>query len=136
MTPRPPTDGERPVLEREDARLVARVRDAWSPEPLGTVERAAFDARLHERIARRRHRLGLWPALGAGLVAASLAALLLVREETSRPPAPLPVAAGEPRPAAPAWAASLLYGDDDELGADDDTLPAEHAAIASVFLDR
>lgn len=138
MTSRPPTDDERPVLEREDERLLARVRDAWSPEPLGTIERAAFDARLQERIARRRHRLGPWPALGAGLVAASLAVLLLVREDATGPPAPRPppTAAREARPAARASAASLLYGGDDELDANDDALPAEYAAIASVFLDR
>lgn len=136
MSTKPPIDPERPALAGDDARLLARVREAFAPEPMTPFERTAFDARLQERIERRRRRLGLWPALGAGLVAASLAMLLLVREEANGPPTPgsVAIATSQPRPASPAWAADLLYGDDDELD-EDDGLPAEYAAIAGVFLD-
>jgi hypothetical protein len=135
-----PKDPDRPALERDDARLVARVQDAWAPEPLTSARRAAFDAGLQERIERRQRRLGLWPALGAGLVAASIAALVLVREETAVAPTTTVVAAADARVGtATAWAADVLYAsgqDDEEREADDDGLPDEYAAIAGVFLDR
>jgi len=135
-----PPDAEHPALAPEDARLVARVRDAWGPEPLTSARRAAFDAGLQERLDRARRPHGLWPALGAGLVAASLATLLLVRAQTAAPPAAPVVAethtALEQRTA---WAADLLYSNGeeaDERDDDDEGLPAEYAAIAGVFLDR
>jgi hypothetical protein len=143
MSPQTPRDPERPVLEGDDARLVARLRDAWAPEPLTPARRAAFDAGLEERLDRaRRGRRLLWPALGASLTAASLTALLLLRQETVVvPPAPVEVASSGAASTAQRaeWAAALLYTSDDEEDervADDDGLPAEYAAIAGVFLDR
>lgn len=135
-----PTDAEPSTLDRDDARLVARVRDAWAPEPLTPARRAAFDAGLQERLEHARRRHGLWPALGAGLVAA-LATLLLVRAQPSAPPAPAVVAATDAvaMEKRTAWAADLLYSGGEDAGerdADDDGLPAEYAAIAGVFLDR
>lgn len=128
-----------PENDRDDARLVERVRDAWSPAPLTPARRAAFDAGLERRLERRRRRLGRWPALGAGLAAASLAALLLVRSETT-PPAPAPIAATEPMAEdTTLLAADLLYSSTEDVGeleADDAGLPDEYAAIAGVFLDR
>jgi hypothetical protein len=144
MTPTNPNDSERPVLEREDARLVARVRDAWAPAPMTSVQRAAFDARLQERVERAQRRVGLWPALGAGLAAAALAALaalLFVRGANGPDTPPVVVATTAPataQAATSAWAADLLYAeteDDDERALDDDGLPAEYAAIAGMLLD-
>lgn len=137
MTPKPPAE-ERPELTPGDARLVSRVRDSFGPEPLTPARRAAFDAGLQERLERARRGYGLWPALGAGLAAASLATLLLVRAQDPPPAAP-PAVAQPALVADEAWAADLLYSDaddPDELTANDDDLPAEYAAIAGVFLDR
>lgn len=144
MTRTSPTpDPERPGLTPDDARLVARVRDGFAPAPMSGAERTRFDAAVQERVERaRRRRLGAWPALGAGLVAASLAALFVV----GQPPAPIdapPRVAETPAPTAPtrlasAWAGDLLYGEvgyEDERVEDDDALPAEYAAIAGMLLD-
>jgi hypothetical protein len=141
MSPETPRNEPTP-LDREDARLVARVRDAWAPEPLTPVRRAVFDAGLQERLDAARRRRGLWPALGAGLVAASLGALLMIGQEPAAPPAPVVVAAPEPTPEErerTARAAALLYAsvdDEDERDAEAPGLPLEYAAIAGVFLDR
>lgn len=137
---------ERTALDRDDARLVARLRDAFAPEPLSPARRAAFDAGLQERLERRRRRTVLWPALGATLATAAVAALLVVRGAPELDPTPIAVApAPAPAPsAAPASApnvvgraAALLYADAevDDRDADDDGLPDEYAAIAGAFLD-
>jgi len=132
------TDRERP--ERDDARFVARLRAAWTPEPLTPARRAEFDARLQARLEATRRRLGSWPALGAaGLATAALAALLLVRGAPAPPSAPVATPPAPARAEATgAWAADLLYpsDEDDEGGAGDEALPAEYAAIAGAFLDR
>jgi hypothetical protein len=129
-----------PEHERDDARLIERVREAWSPAPPTPARRAAFDAGLQERLERVRRRRGLWPAFGAGLVAASLATLLVVRSETTPPPAPGPVAmTASTADETALYAADLLYSSTEDVGeleSDDAGLPTEYAAIAGVFLDR
>jgi hypothetical protein len=135
-----PEREERPVLDRGDARLVARMRGAWAPEPLTPARRTAFDARLQERIESRARGRGLWPALGAGLVAASLGWLVLTNQDPTVAPAPERVAITGVRADADrtARAAAMLYTGLEEAyegEVSDDTLPAEYAAIAGVFLD-
>jgi len=139
---RPPIshDPDRPALAPGDARLVARVRDAFAPAPMSGPERARFDAAVQERVERARRRRLAWPALGAGLAAASLAALFVVRQ-----PAPTgapPLVAETEAPAASvrlasAWAGELLYGEayEDDGIEEYEALPAEYAAIAGMLLD-
>lgn len=126
--------------ERDDARLIERVRAAWSPAPPTPAQRAAFDAGLEARLERAQRRHGLWPALGVGAAAAAFATLLvMVRSEVPAPQAPVPVAQHAPAPDATTLrAAELLYAGSEgtgELEVDDAGLPAEYAAIADVFLD-
>lgn len=128
MTPREP---QRPELEPGDERLLARLREAYRPEPLTRAQRAAFDAALQARLERRRVRLWM-PVLALG-AAAALLSLVLVAPERE------PAGAG-PRVAAlehEAWAAELLlsdgagYGEEDAAAGDD--LPPQYAAIASLL---
>mgnify|MGYP001486972324 CR=1 FL=1 len=130
---------ERPNLDRDETRLVARLRSEWAPAPLTAHQRAALDARLQERLESARRRVGFWPALGAGLAAASVAALLVLRigAGTGGAPPSLIAGASSDRERA-AWAADLLYAspaDDEASDLDEDALPAEYAAIAGLFLD-
>jgi hypothetical protein len=135
-------DAERPTLDERDVRLIARMREEWAPEPLTAAGRTAFDARLQERIEAARRRRW-WPALGASLATASLAALLVLR---AQPPAPSPAELAERGATAerlaatdePAWIDELLYAtvdDDDAQELDDAGLPDEYVAIAAVLLD-
>lgn len=123
---------EREELGAEDARFVERLRALYAPEPLDAARRAAFDARLRERIERSRWRGALLPALSA----AALGALLLW---SAAPPAPqreaIPVATA--RSAGAAWEQVLFYGDLTRVQAGDesDELPPEYAAIEGVFFD-
>ena len=121
---------------RDDERLVERIRAEWAPPPMTAFERTRFDAMLQERIEHAHRRVGRWPALGIGLAAAAVAALLIVRVGVGpAPPTPGPLAAGSVVPAG--WAADVLYATPaDEMTLDEDgELPAEYAAIAGVFLD-
>ena len=121
---------------RDEERLVERIRAEWAPPPMTAFERTRFDAKLQERLDSAQRRVGRWPALGAGLAAAVVAALLIVRVGVGpAPPPPIVLAAGNVVPAG--WAADVLYATPAEEAAidDDGELPAEYAAIAGVFLD-
>lgn len=129
-----------PGSERDDARLIERVREAWSPAPPTPARRAAFDAALEARLERARRRPGPWPALALGAAAAALVALLVTaRSEAPPPAARAPLAQKDPAPGETALrAADLLYAGGAgtaELETDDAGLPAEYAAIADLFLD-
>jgi hypothetical protein len=134
-----PHDPDGPALDRDDARMVARMREGFAPEPLTAGQRAAFDAALDARLARRLRVFSL-PALGAGLVAAALALLLVVRAAPPSAPEPFEVA----KAPAEAWLETLLYAelhDEEDVSAggedvDLDALPAAYAAIASELLIR
>lgn len=124
------------TLSRDDERLVERLRAEWAPAPLTAFERTRFDAKLQERLGHAHRRVGRWPALGAGLAAAAVAALLLVRIGAGpAPPTAGTQAAEVPVPAG--WAADVLYATvTDEIAREPDPeLPDEYAAIAGVFLD-
>ncbi len=138
---------------RDDERLVERIRTEWAPPPMTAFERTRFDAVLQERLGHAHRRVGRWPALGVGLAAAAFAALLIVRVGVGpAPPTSGSLAAGGAAPAVPAavpavpaavpavpadWAAEVLYATPaDEMTIDEaGELPAEYAAIAGVFLD-
>jgi hypothetical protein len=116
-----------------DERWLARVRGAYAPPTPTPAERAAFDARLHDRLAGRRRGSPWLPiALGAGLATAALAAFLALRAAPADPPAD--VASG-----GDAWADELLLGEESGYGETqegDEALPPQYAAIASVWLER
>ena len=135
---------ERDELTREDARLVETLRAQYAPPPLDAARRAAFDARLRERIERPGWRGALLPAFAAASLAA-LAVWWLPRTPESAPPEQ--IARVEPAPApAPATAAAgasdtdweqvLFYGDPTRVQrAQQDELPPEFAAIDGLFFD-
>ncbi len=124
------------TLDRDDERLVERIRAAWAPPPMTAFEHTRFDAKLQERLAHAHRRVGRWPALGVALATAAVAALMIVRVGFGpAPPTPGPQAAGSAVPAG--WAAEVLYAvPADEVSPEPNReLPAEYAAIAGVFLD-
>lgn len=127
---------DRPHLSGDDARFVERLASHYAPEPLTEARRAAFDARLRERLEERSPRLTLIPALVAVCVTAVLvwATLPLWTENGPLDRSSRSVVAQEPS----VWEERLLYGDAAvsiaEEGAAEE-LPSEYAAIASVLLD-
>jgi hypothetical protein len=131
---RPPE--ERVDLAPEEREFVEHLAASFRPAPLAASERAAFDAALAERIARRRvrrRRLAL-----AWIPAAAAAALAGVWLGTGEPLAPS--GTSQPRSAlfpAQAWEEEVLLLDaalDSEAEADLQVLPEEYLAIASAML--
>jgi hypothetical protein len=130
---------ERTPLRAEDEEFVERLAARFSPEPLSPARRAAFDDALAARIARRRHRWLLVPALATAAVAAALAWLVA---PGAFDPAKIGPANGDDviaeTTADTLWELELLdpnaFVERDE--ADDlEQLPDDYAAIAVVFLD-
>jgi len=135
-------------LDRESARWVREIAALYAPPPPSPVQRAAFDARLRERIERRRRRWALVPALAAAALAAAVVWAVAPRALQDRGPE-APVAAVAARPSEAAWEARLLYTDaytdsyanasyaDASAGAaasaDRTELPDDYAAIDSLF---
>ena len=127
-------DRDRPVLSARERRFVGRLEAAFGPAPMTPARRAALDARVERRLARRR-----WPAAAApALLLASIAAAFVWN---GRPPAadrPAPVAEAAGAEVAPdAWERRLFYSDlsgnaleEDESGV---LLPPDYAAIESLF---
>ena len=116
-----------PDLER----WLERMRDGYAPPPATPAQRAAFDARLRERVDAPRRGLPWLPlSVGAGLAAAALAALLVLRAPVATAPAGVAAADDE-------WAGEILLEDGSAYGDDDpeDALPPQYAAIASAWLE-
>lgn len=115
-------------LEGLDRELVARLHRVYAPHPLSRAEQRAFDTRLEERIgARSRPR---WMQLGAAAAVASVAALLwIVIPSNDRP-------LGPPGPIAlddvPVDYHSVYEASFEMI--DEEALPDDYAAIASVFM--
>jgi hypothetical protein len=128
---------ERDELTRDDARFVEALRAHYAPEPLEGAKRAAFDARLRERVLRPRWR-GVWlPAFAAASVAA-LAVWWLPRTPASEAPAAVARVVAAPAPAATDtdWEQALFYGDLTRPQQDEQAeLPPEFAAIDGLFFD-
>jgi len=131
---RPPE--ERVDLAPEEREFVERLAASFRPAPLAARSRAAFDAALAERIARRRVRRR-WIGLGGlpAAAAAALAGVWLVLGD-----APAPRTEPETRSAlfpAQAWEEEVLLLDassEPEADADLQVLPEEYLAIASAML--
>jgi hypothetical protein len=124
-----PSDGEAAELTREEQRFVARVADVYHTPPLSPSRRVAFQTQLDARIARRGGAR-LFPALAGALGAAALTWLVLVGLGS-----PTDKLEGEPPTARAATAeeAILALSADEEI--EDESLPEEYVAIASLFLD-
>jgi hypothetical protein len=138
--PKHPSEPGAPELTRADQRFVARVADAWRAAPLSAERRVAFQARLDARIASRRAALPLRALAGA--VAAAAAVWLVVAGlgsgerdgelRIARADDPRPVATESARAATAEEAILELSAEDD---GEDESLPDDYAAIASLFLD-
>jgi hypothetical protein len=132
---------ERVPLESADARLVERLRDAFAPEPAYEARRAAFEARLLERIESAQRPAAQWswpsaPAL-AGLCLALAAAWLglrggLVDDAPAPTPQPVQIAAAS-RADQLLWEESLFFPATAEAGGEPAELPGEYQAIALAF---
>jgi hypothetical protein len=125
---------ERDELTRDDARFVDALRAHYTPEPLDGAKRAAFDARLRERLERRWR--GVWlPAFAAASVAA-LALWWLPSTPAPVTPSPAPVVATVPAASDTDWEQVLFYGDLTRPQQDEQAeLPPEFAAIDGLFFD-
>lgn len=120
-------DDER--LSARDAELVERMRNDFAPAPLDSARAAAFDARLHERLARPRRRPLALAALATATATALAWALL--------PGVGEPGSASEADAfAAAAWEQEVIFGEglEDPFGGDEEVLlPPEYEALASAF---
>jgi hypothetical protein len=118
--------------DRELARWLDRVREGYAPPEPTPAQRAAFDARLRARLERPPRAARWLPvSIGAGLAAAAVAALLVLRTPAVRTPA-APVTASDD------WADAVLLDDGSaygEGGDAEDALPPAYAAIASAWLE-
>jgi hypothetical protein len=116
--------------ERESSQhFVERLAEHYRPEPLGPLERARFDARLRERIERRRRAPAWVPSLAG--VAAVLALIWWVWPAATAPsPAAVDRAASDA-----SWEADVLLVDADAELAEEEYLPDEYVAIAFAFID-
>jgi hypothetical protein len=123
----------RDELGREDARFVEQLRAHYAPPPRTAAQRAAFDARLAQRLERRPWLRSLVPALaGASLAALLWAALPQLGSNSGDAEVTARV------PGATSFERVILYGDPVEAtsGAwEDEALPPEYAAIDSAFFE-
>jgi hypothetical protein len=132
--------GERTPLRSEDEEFAERLSASFSPAPLSPAQRAAFDAALAERLARRPSRL-LVPVLAGAAAAAAVALAWL-----------LAPGAFDSAPTGRAGAGNVVADASDEASwelelldpnaltnagypEDAEPLPADYAAIAGIFLD-
>jgi hypothetical protein len=128
---------ERQGLAPDDARFLERLRSHYTRAAPSDARRAAFDARLRERL-EARHRRPWVPALAA----AGAAAVLVWVTTDLGPSAPSPV--GPERvaartPATNAWTERLFHADlsahavaDEDEGSE---LPPDYEAIEVVLLE-
>lgn len=115
--------------ERDSSRFLERLAEHYRPEPLGPAQRARFDARLRERIERRRRAPAWMPSL-AGVTAALALAFWLWPAATPPPQPGVDLAA-----LGAGWEADVLLADEDAPLAEEDYLPDEYQAIAFAFID-
>jgi hypothetical protein len=134
-----PNRDDRAPLRGEDEEFVERLAEGFAPAALSPARRAAFDEALAVRIAGRRRKRLLVPALAAAAAAVALAWLVA-------PGARGPVTnelAGEKDLLAEAEAAARWERElfdpgslfESEEAADSEQLPDDYAAIAGAFLD-
>jgi len=136
------------MLAREDRDWLDRVAEIYRAPELAPGRRAAFDARLADRIARRQRRRGLLGAAAAAAAAAGLAGagVWSLGGAPSDPPRADAPADARPAVVAGVPAGRGASGSDEavedalldlanaELEASGEALPDEYAAIAGVFL--
>lgn len=129
-----PPDRAPDALAPDDARFVARVAEAWAPPAPTPTDRARFQAGLEARLARRA-RPRLWPWLVPAAVALAAVLLLTTRElgDETRPGSP--AIAVTPTDDAPSVSEeeTLLALVDGDVASDDESLPEDYQAIASLM---
>jgi ferric-dicitrate binding protein FerR (iron transport regulator) len=116
----------------DERAFAARLAELWQPRPLTGAGRAAFDAGLEGKLARRRRRRAALPALAAVTAAAAVVWVLLPASPADSPghAAAVGSTAG--------WEYELIYDSADGPGSGEsgsEMLPDDYRAIASVFLD-
>jgi hypothetical protein len=119
---------ERPRIDQDDKAFADRLADHYAPPPWTSAKRVGFDEALRARIERPQRRGFAVPALATVAVAA------LVWVSFSHWPA-----GDEPNPAAASvWESELFLSSDvsplDDRD-DNEALPDDYLAIASLFLD-
>ncbi|MEM7413640.1 MAG: hypothetical protein AAF430_25635 [Myxococcota bacterium] len=141
-------NADRPELSPRDAAFVREIESLTRAPEMTAAQRVAFSEDVDRRVAARRSA-GWLPAL-AGMVAVGAAvALALFAGPDARPPSddiesprvaettPAPrVIETAPATTTPVEALlSLAEAEESDLPSDDDTLPDDYAAIASLILD-
>ena len=131
---RPPD--RKPGPGPDDPELIRALARHYAPGSLSEAERAAFDARLRERLAARPRRPLLVPlASAAALGLAAWLGLAQLRAPTAVPQAPALVVADAQEEAVDPWEYALLFEDiAPAQDAEDEALPGDYAAIASLWL--
>jgi len=120
-------------LSREDARFVEKLEALYRPPAPTAADRARFDARLEERLARGAARRA-WLLPGAAAAAAAAAALVLAllpnAEPAERVVAEASPAVFEPYPSTEE---TLLLMANGPLADRDEALPEDYRMIASLL---
>ena len=119
---------ERPRIDHEDRVFADRLAAHYAPPPWTSAERVGFDEALRARIERPQRRGFAVPALATVAVAALVWVSFSIRP-----------AGDESNPVAPSvWESELFLSSDvsplDDRD-DDEGLPDDYVAIASLFLD-
>jgi ferric-dicitrate binding protein FerR (iron transport regulator) len=110
-------------LTPEQRRFVARVTSAYQAPPRSPEQSAAFQREIEARLARPS-TARWWPAFAGALAAAAIAWLAIAVGRAPAPSAPAQIATAEE--------AILALSADEE--SEEDELPEEYVAIASLFL--
>lgn len=121
-------------LPPEDARFVARVSEAFAPPEPTPADRARFRARLDERLASRG-RDRAWPWLVPAALALAAALIVTLRAPVDEPSPDAPPLAATPADASetdPEQQALLAFASDND-SSDEDSLPEDYQAIASLM---
>jgi hypothetical protein len=120
----------------EDARFVAKLASLYRPPTRTDADRARFDARLEERLARgAARRPWLLPGAAAAAAAAAALVLALVPNGETRPPAGRTAADARPALVEPGASTeeTLLLIANGPLADRDEALPEDYRMIASLL---
>jgi len=122
------------ALGREDAKLVAALRETFRAPERTAARNAAFDARLAARLREGGGGFSWWGGVAAAAASVALALVTLSGVE----PRPAPEAALEAALAAVSYADEYAESDAGSAGSAegdfDDSLPKDYVAIESLFL--
>lgn len=128
------SDPDHPLLSPEDGAFVERVREVYAWPEQTEFERAAFSARLNERLQRKRARRAIWIPATLATAAVGVAVLAVW---VLLPSAPLDERSSElARAGGETAEEALLALTQPTQSIDRDTsLPADYEAISSLLLN-